>query len=150
MQPAAAGHFHPHDSNALDIVVPDDRGQFIRIVHIIQLGAANDCDLAFHELLVHIGIGVRRAVCRDQQLRTVKERSLCRYQLDLAGPLVQAGDRAESCHRSFGRRHLRFPLKLHHTGSGTPAGRMSSVCCQMSHHSGSAFCFVLNLHNLFC
>mgnify|MGYP006874944806 CR=1 FL=1 len=40
-QPAAAGHLHAHNGDALDVVLPDDLGQLFGIVHAVQLGAAH-------------------------------------------------------------------------------------------------------------
>ena len=38
---------------------------------------------------MHIGVSVGRAVCGDQQIRVLKIRRVCWYQLYLAGPLGQ-------------------------------------------------------------
>ena len=51
-QPAAAGHLHPHDGDALDVVLPDDLRQLFRIVHAVQLGAAHQRDVSLNEPLV--------------------------------------------------------------------------------------------------
>ncbi len=83
LQSAAAGHLHPHNRYTLDVVVPDDRSQFFRIVYIIQLGATDDCNLTFHKFLMHIGISIGRTIRRDQQLCAFEKWSLCRYQLNL-------------------------------------------------------------------
>ena len=97
---------------------------------------------------MHIGVCISRAVCRDQQFRAFKERSLCRKELDLAGPLVQTGDRTVSCCDSFGLRCF-FPLKLLHLGARTSTGRMLSSCRKMRHHCLLALCFVFDLHDIF-
>ena len=115
---AAAGHLHPHDGHALDVVVPDDGRQLVGVVHVVELGAADDGDLAPHELLVHVGVGVGGAVRRNEQLCAVEEGSLGGHQLDLAGPLRQAGDGPAV--RGRGRRLLGV-RKLHHPGPGAAA-----------------------------
>ena len=97
---------------------------------------------------MHIGVCISRAVCRDQQFRAFKERSLCRKELDLAGPLVQTGDRTVSCCDSF-RLSCFFPLKLLRPGTRASTCRMISTSCQMRCHSGSALCFVFDLHDIF-
>ena len=42
---AAAGHLHPHDGHALDVVIAEDLGQLFAVVHGIQLGAADEGDM---------------------------------------------------------------------------------------------------------
>ena len=88
LESAAAGNFHADDGHALDVIIPDDLCQFVRIVHCIQLRAADDRDFAAHKFLMHVGVSVSRTVGSDQQLCSVKEGSLRRNQLDLAGPLA--------------------------------------------------------------
>ena len=96
LQSAATGHLHPHNSNAPYIIIPDDPSQFLRVIYLVQLGAADDCSLAFHEFLMHIGIGIGCAIRCDQQLCPFKKWSLCRHQLNLARPLVQTGNKMKS------------------------------------------------------
>ena len=72
LQPAAAGHFHPQNGHALDVVLAQDLGQLFAVIHIVQLGAADQRHFAPHELLMDIGIGIRRAVCRHQKLGPCK------------------------------------------------------------------------------
>ena len=73
----------------LDIVLAQDLGQLFAVIHIVQLGAADQRHFAPHELLMDIGIGIRRAVCRHQKLGPCKVGGVHRHQLDLAGPLGQ-------------------------------------------------------------
>lgn len=40
-QAATAGHLHTHNGNALDRIISDNLGEFLRVVHWVQLGAAN-------------------------------------------------------------------------------------------------------------
>ena len=89
MQAAAARHLHPHDGDALDVVIADDLGQLVGVVYHIELRTTDQGDLALHEFLVHIGVGVGGAVSSDQQLCAVIERCDRRQQLDLARPLVE-------------------------------------------------------------
>ena len=57
-QPAAAGHLHPHDGDAFDVVLPDDLRQLFGIVHAVQLGTAHKGDVPLDEPLVEGGVGV--------------------------------------------------------------------------------------------
>ena len=41
LQPAAAGHLHADDGDALDVVAADDLRQLFGIVHAVQLGTAH-------------------------------------------------------------------------------------------------------------
>ena len=43
---SAARHLHPQDGNALDVVIADDLGQLLAVVHGIQLGAADEGNMA--------------------------------------------------------------------------------------------------------
>ena len=67
-----------------------------------------------------IGVGVGGAVGGDQELRPVVKGSLCGKQLDLHGPLAQAGDGLHESHGSFCRRFLAF--ERHGHGAGAAAG----------------------------
>ena len=78
-QPAAAGHLHPHNSDALDVVLPDDLRQLFGIVHAVQLGTAHEGDVSLNEPLVESGVGVGGAVGGDQQPRAVKIRGIHRH-----------------------------------------------------------------------
>ena len=89
LQAAAARYFHTDDGDALDVVIADDLGQLVGVVDHIELRAADQGDLALHEFLVHIGVGVGGAVSGNQQLCAVIERSDRRQQFDLARPLVE-------------------------------------------------------------
>ena len=86
---SAARHLHPQDGNALDVVIADDLGQLLAVVHGIQLGAADEGNMAAHELLMDVRVGVGGAVGGDKQLGTVKIGCIHRHELDLAGPLGQ-------------------------------------------------------------
>ena len=90
-QPAAARHLHAHNGDAVDVVAGDDAGQLIGVIALVQLGTADQRDLAAHKLLVQRRIGIRGAIRRDQQPRSVKIRCVFRHQLDLARPLPQLG-----------------------------------------------------------
>ena len=37
---AAAGHLHPYNSQAPDVILTDDFRQFFTVIHTVQLGAA--------------------------------------------------------------------------------------------------------------
>ena len=90
LESTAAGHLHPQDGNALDVIQRYDLAQLFGVIDCIQFGAADERDFAAHEFLVHVGVGVGRAVRGDQELRPVKEGRLHRNELDLAGPLSEA------------------------------------------------------------
>ena len=60
---------------------------------------------------MHVGIGISCTVSGDQELRVLIKGGLCRNQLDLAGPLAQAGNRLCCTERNASRSILR---KLHH------------------------------------
>ena len=79
LQPAAAGHLHPHDSNSFDVVLPDDLGQLFGIVHAVQFRAAHQGDVPLDELLVEGGVGVGGAVGGDEEPRAVKIRGVHRH-----------------------------------------------------------------------
>ena len=78
LESPAAGHLHSHDGNALDIVVADNCRQLLGVVHSVQLWASDQGDLTPHKVLMHIGVGIGRAVCSDQQLCAFKERGFRR------------------------------------------------------------------------
>ena len=61
-QPAAAGDFHAHDGHALNVVIADDLGELLGIVHTIQLGAANKGDAPLDKLLVEGSVSIGGAV----------------------------------------------------------------------------------------
>ena len=65
LQAAAAGHLHPQDGHALDVVVANDRRQLFAVVDGVQLRSADDRCLAAHEVFMDRRIGVCRAVRRD-------------------------------------------------------------------------------------
>ena len=78
LQASAARNLHADDGYAFDIVVANDSRQLLTVVHRVQFGAADDRDLALHEILMHIGIGIGGAICRDQELCAIEERCLRR------------------------------------------------------------------------
>ena len=91
--PSAAGNLHPYHRHALNVVPGNDRRQLFRIIHLVQLGAANQRDMPADKLVVEISIGIGSAVCGNEEIRTVKLRCVCRDQFDLHGPLEQLGRR---------------------------------------------------------
>ena len=124
-QPAAAGHLHAQHRHAPDVVAAEDLGQLFAVVHSIQLGAADEGDLALHELFVHIGVGVGGAVGCDQELCPVKIGGVHRHQLDLAGPLAQL--RRLCC--GGGSRCAFLPAELAHGAARAAVeGRFCGLC----------------------
>ena len=124
-QPAAAGHLHAQHRHAPDVVAAEDLGQLFAVVHSIQLGAADEGDLALHELFVHIGVGVGGAVGCDQELCPVKIGGVHRHQLDLAGPLAQL---RRLC-GGGGSRCAFLPAELAHGAARAAVeGRFCSLC----------------------
>ena len=59
---AVLGGHHAQHRHAPDVVAAEDLGQLFAVVHSIQLGAADEGDLALHELFVHIGVGTKSSV----------------------------------------------------------------------------------------
>ena len=72
-QSAAAGNLHPHQSDALDVVIFQNGGQLFGIVHRIELGTADQRNAVFDELVVEVGESKRSTVGSDEQMSAVKE-----------------------------------------------------------------------------
>ena len=89
LESAAARHLHAHDGDALNVIAPDDLRELVGVIHRVELRAADERDLPFHELTVHVRVGIRRAVGRNEQLRALKVRRVDRHELDLARPLAK-------------------------------------------------------------
>ena len=89
LESAAARHLHAHDGDALNVIAPDNLRELVGVIHRVELRAADERDLPFHELAVHIRVGICRAVGRDKQLRALKIRRVDRHELDLARPLAE-------------------------------------------------------------
>ena len=92
LQTAAAGHLHAEDGHALDVVAAQDLSELFAVIHSVQLRAADEGHLAAHKLLMEIGVGVCRAVRRDQELCALKVGRMDRSQLDLHRPVAQASN----------------------------------------------------------
>ena len=90
-QTTAARYFHAHHRDALDVVLTDDFGEFFAVIRCIQLGTADERDLAPDKVLVEVCIGIGSAVRRNQQVCSIKVRRLYRYKLDLNRPLAELG-----------------------------------------------------------
>ena len=88
---AAAGHLHPGDGDAPDVVFGDDPGELFGIIALVQLGTADEGDAVPDQLIVEIAVGIGRAVGGDQQVGSIKVGSVHRRQLDLHRPLAQPG-----------------------------------------------------------
>ena len=80
---AAAGYSHPCDGDGADIVVLENFSQLLRIVHSIQLGAADHSHLILHEIVVEIAVGISSAIRSDQQICAIEIGGTQRQQLDL-------------------------------------------------------------------
>ena len=59
---AAAGNFHAYDGDASDLVIGQDRGQFLGIVDAVQFRAADQGDVIPDEFIVEIAVGIGGAV----------------------------------------------------------------------------------------
>ena len=114
----AAGYLHPYDSNALDVISLNDFQQFIRVIHGIQLGTADQCHPAPHKAAVEIAGGICGAVRCDKQIGSVKIGRVHRNQLDLNRPLPQLRRCLRRSRRR--RRGFDFPQYLRST-AGTAA-----------------------------
>ena len=73
---SAAGYFHARYRNAPDIVGADYPAQFLSIVGVVQLGAADEGNMAAHELLMDVRVGVGGAVGGNQEPCAVKIRGV--------------------------------------------------------------------------
>ena len=110
-QPAAAGHFHPHDSDTADIVCFDDGRQFLGIISFVQLRASDEGDPTPDEFLMEVCISESRTIRRDEKVCPLEIRRCQRHQLDLDGPLrkfaavhvpaaVSSSTARAACHRT--------------------------------------------------
>ena len=61
--------------------------EFLAVIDIIELGAADQGDFARHEFLMNISVGKGRAVGGNQKMGIVKICGVKRGLFDLAGPL---------------------------------------------------------------
>ena len=80
---SAAGYFHARYRNAPDIVGADYPAQFLSIVGVVQLGAADEGNSAFDVPAVEISVGVGGAVGGDKQVAAPEIGSLHSRKLDL-------------------------------------------------------------------
>ena len=83
----AARNFHPHDGYTLNLVLPDNLGQFFTVIDGVQLGTANQRYFPADKIVMEIAVGVGGAVCRNQQGRMIKIRRIDWRQFNLNGPL---------------------------------------------------------------
>jgi len=91
-QRRAAGHLHLHDRDAPDIGDPEDLRELCGILFpVVELGAAEHDHLPGKEVPVEARVGQRRAVGRDEQVRALEERGICRYEPDLDRPVAEGG-----------------------------------------------------------
>ena len=90
-QSAAARHLHADNGYAFDVVLTEDFGQLLAVIHIIQLGTADECYLPPDKILMEVCVRVSGAVCRDQEFRAVEIRCICRNKFDLYRPLLELG-----------------------------------------------------------
>ena len=118
LESAAARHLHAHDGDALNVVAPDNLRELVGVIHRVELRAADERDLPFHELTVHVRVGIRRAVGRDEQLRATEIRRVDRHELDLARPLAEL---RRLCRRSHCLCRL-LTLEAVHLVAGAAAG----------------------------
>lgn len=68
---SAARHLHPQDSNAPDVVIADDLRQLLAVVHSIQLGAADEGNMAAHELLMDVRVIKKQLDSLDELLKAI-------------------------------------------------------------------------------
>ena len=66
-QSAAARHLHADNGYAFDVVLTEDFGQLLAVIHIIQLGTADERYLPPDKILMEVCVRVSGAVCRDEQ-----------------------------------------------------------------------------------
>ena len=56
LKTAAARDLHAHDGDGIDVVLAQDLRQFLRVVHGVKLGAADNRHLAAHEVAMERGV----------------------------------------------------------------------------------------------
>ena len=101
-QTTAARHGHSGYGNASDIIVFENLGQLLSVIHCVQLGAADEGDAVFHEGVMEIAVGECSTVGCNQQISSVKIRGIHRNQLQLNGKIIQlAGYIADGRSRCF-------------------------------------------------
>ena len=93
-QPAAAGHFHAQQGDALNIIGGQNSGKLFGVIKGIQLGAADEGNAPLHKITMKISIGIGGTIGGDEQMRPGKAGSSRRNQADLAGPLGQLRGRS--------------------------------------------------------
>lgn len=98
---AAARHIHAQHGETLDFVVLQDGCEFIGIIPLVELRAANQGDSVAHEVLMYVRVGKGSTVRRHQYIGIVQIRCLDWNELDLYGPLTKRGFLSER-RRRFG------------------------------------------------
>ena len=68
-----------------DVVLTEDFGQLLAVIHIIQLGTADERYLPPDKILMEVCVRVSGAVCRDEQVCAVKIRRIHRHELICTG-----------------------------------------------------------------
>ena len=101
---AATRHFHTHDSYAFNIVVPENGGQLVRIVALIQFWTSDECSMIADQFIMKITISIGGTVCRDQEVRAAKIRCVHRNEFYLNRPLGELAHAGRRCRRSTGLR----------------------------------------------
>ena len=104
---AATGDFHTDHGDTFDIVVFQYGGEFFGIVALVQFGTADEGNVIADKFIVEIAVGIGGAVCRNQQIGTVKVGGVDRDQFDLYRPLQKlacdrCGDSAGGAFDGFG------------------------------------------------
>ncbi len=97
LDPAAARDLHADNGHALDLVVADDLGELLGVVHGIQLRTSDECHMSVDEIVVEVSVCVGGAVRGNEELRTVKVRGADRGELDLDRPLGESALHGDRC-----------------------------------------------------
>lgn len=69
---AAARNLHAYHSHALNVIFRDDLCQLFGIIHLVQLGASDDRDFVFDEVIMKAAVGISCTVGCYEQIGAVK------------------------------------------------------------------------------
>lgn len=84
---AATRNFHSHHSYAFDIVVGNNGGEFVGVVHTVKFRATDECDVVANEIVMEVAVGKCGAICRYQKICAVKIRCVYGNEFYLHRPL---------------------------------------------------------------
>lgn len=103
---AAAGDFHADDGNAFNVICQQDLGQFAAVIFIIQLWAADECDVVFDEFAVEVTVSKGCTVSGNEKSAVLQISCVGIDQFDLDRPLLQLAGLGHLCWCRMGRLQL--------------------------------------------